>query len=331
MHRQPPIQRGFSLVELMIAMALGLAMIAAVARLSLEATRSYRSMNQASQQIENGRYALTVLKGELEHAGFWGVFSPWDAGLSLPDTASDPCNPSPQNLATHFLLPIAGHACSAYLIDVVKETSVLAIQRADTAITAPSAVKAGNTYLQTSPHEYMIGTGCKYAASIVSCANSASNKDGAENSLSLTKPDGSRADLRQYHVNIYYIRSWSSQAGDGIPTLVRKSPADSDSNVQALVEGIENMQILYGLDHNGDGSPDRYETAPAQNDISSWSNVVAVRLSLLVRSLEPDPNYTDAKTYLLGSQTIPAQNDHYRRRVFSQVVRLVNVSTRREQ
>ena len=54
-------QQGFSLIELMIAMVLGLAIIAAVGTLSINASRSYRKLNEAGEQIENGRYALNTL------------------------------------------------------------------------------------------------------------------------------------------------------------------------------------------------------------------------------------------------------------------------------
>ena len=71
-------QQGLSLVELMISMVLGLAIVAAVGTLSVNALRSYRALSQASEQIENGRYALKIIRDDLEHAGFWGAFG-WDS------------------------------------------------------------------------------------------------------------------------------------------------------------------------------------------------------------------------------------------------------------
>ena len=109
---------------------------------------------------------------------------------------------------------------------------------------------------------------------------------------------------------------------------MRKSPTDIDSNAQVLIEGIENLQLQYGIDNDQNGSPDTYSTAPAA--VVDWSNVVAIRVNLLARSLEPDPSYQDTQSYDLGGVTIAAKNDYYRRRVFSQVVRLINISGRRE-
>ena len=107
--------------------------------------------------------------------------------------------------------------------------------------------------------------------------------------------------------------------------------AVTNATAQPIIDGIENMQIQYGIDNtNQDGSPDKYLANPAS--VENWSNVVSIRINLLARSNEQDLSYVDQKTYDLGgSQRIPAKNDHYHRRVFSQVVRLINVSQRREQ
>ena len=318
----PLQQAGFSLVELMIAMAIGLVVVAAVGTLSLNATRSYRAMNRSSEVIENGRYALKIIKDDLEHAGFYGAFNPLNASPSLPASQPDPCAAPTsaeilQRLASSFLLPVAG-TCSATLASKVSGTNALIFLRANTQSTSLSvATNSTNTYLQTTPDEYIMGIGTNLI-----------NKRGTAASYYLQKPDGSTADIRQLHVHLYYIRSYS-QTGDGIPTLVRKAPIDSDSNAQALIEGIENLQIQYGIDGNQDGSPDTYSSTPSSMTVTDWSNVVSAKLFLLARSLEADRGYTDTKTYDLGNLTV-TPGGPYHRRVFSQVVRLINVSERRE-
>ncbi len=305
-------QQGLSLVELMISMVLGLAIVAAVGTLSVNALRSYRALSQASEQIENGRYALKIIRDDLEHAGFWGAFNP--ANTNLPASQPDPCTtPAPpfQNLIDSFPFPVTG-TCTASLTSKVNGTKALILLRADSRATLPADVgkpeNAGKTYLQTTPAAYVIGKGATAAA------------------YSLQKPDGSTADIRQLHVRIYYIRSYS-QTGDGIPTLMRKDPIDSDTNAQALVEGIENLQIQYGIDSDRDGSPNSYTASPAS--MADWSNVIAVKTYVLARSLDPTPGYTDTKSYDLGNLSV-TPGGPYHRRVFSQTIRLINASGRRE-
>jgi type IV pilus assembly protein PilW len=59
-------------------------------------------------------------------------------------------------------------------------------------------------------------------------------------------------------------------------------------------------------------------------------NVVAVKLHVLARNLEPTAGHVDAKSYTLGPLAVAAADDAYKRHVFSTTVRLVNPSSRRE-
>jgi type IV pilus assembly protein PilW len=69
--------------------------------------------------------------------------------------------------------------------------------------------------------------------------------------------------------------------------------------------------------------------------VNNWANVVAVRINLLARNGEASPGFTDAKTYTLGLDAAGAPitytpNDAYHRHAYSTLVRVVNVSQRRE-
>ncbi|MGE5198459.1 MAG: PilW family protein, partial [Rhodospirillaceae bacterium] len=67
---------GFGLVELMVSIAIGLVLIAALVALFLGTTRNNREMATANSMIENGRFAIQLLEGDVIHAGFWGTFVP---------------------------------------------------------------------------------------------------------------------------------------------------------------------------------------------------------------------------------------------------------------
>ncbi|MFM8443318.1 MAG: PilW family protein [Methylococcus sp.] len=328
-------QRGFSLVELMVALVLGLALVAAVGALSVNTLRSYRVLNLAGGQIENGRYAFKLIRDDVEHAGFWGVFNP--ASLSLPSSQPDPCvtsTPPLKNLADSVLLPVTG-TCAVTLTSKLGGTNTLILLRASSRVAPCSEIddddkNKENTYIQTIYDTCIIGKN----TSLIKREGShieASTVPKPDCSLySLVKPDDSKADIRQFHVRIYYIRSYS-QTGDGIPTLMRKDPINGDGAADAMVEGIENMQIRYGIDDNRDGFPDRYTTATAPpNSMSDWSNIVAVKIFLLVRDLQATSGYTDTATYDLGGLSV-TPGGAYHRRVFSQTIRLINPAGRREQ
>jgi type IV pilus assembly protein PilW len=108
--------------------------------------------------------------------------------------------------------------------------------------------------------------------------------------------------------------------------------ADADSNDDPYRKAVDwaDTDNLISPKNRGDGVPDEFVHCSGVCSVDSLINVVAVKLHLLVRSLTSTANYVDGKTYKLGGQTIAAANDGFKRHVFSTVVRLNNVSGRRE-
>ncbi|MGC4010354.1 MAG: prepilin-type N-terminal cleavage/methylation domain-containing protein [Pseudomonas sp.] len=74
-------QRGLSLIELLVAMALGLLLLAGVIQVVLSSKRSYQSGVALAELQESGRFALEVVAQDLRNAGFTGAR---DAGLPVP-------------------------------------------------------------------------------------------------------------------------------------------------------------------------------------------------------------------------------------------------------
>jgi type IV pilus assembly protein PilW len=68
--------RGFSLVELLVATAIGLVVMGAVTVGFVGSSNARRSADQASQQVESGRYAMQLLSEELQLAGYYAEFDP---------------------------------------------------------------------------------------------------------------------------------------------------------------------------------------------------------------------------------------------------------------
>src|SRR6266853_1707867 len=79
------LSRGFSLIELMIAMTIGLLILAGLVTLFVNTSQSQQALQRSAQQIENGRYAMDVLIQDLHHAGYYGRYSAYSDGTTLPD------------------------------------------------------------------------------------------------------------------------------------------------------------------------------------------------------------------------------------------------------
>lgn len=93
---------GVTLIELMVAIALGLVVVLALLVIFENVVRSNREIAKSSEQIENGRFAIQILESDIKLAGFWGSYVPVfddltssDVPADVPAAIPDPCLPYP--------------------------------------------------------------------------------------------------------------------------------------------------------------------------------------------------------------------------------------------
>ncbi len=343
---------GFSLVELMIAVTVGLLLVTGLMAIYLQTSNANNEMARLNRQMENGRFALQLLREDLAHAGFWGEYSPTAAPAAIPDpcvafstwTASD---------KTNFLaLPVYGYddgaglpaSCANVVTNRQAGTDVLLVRRVSTCIADTGTdgncenYNPDKLYLQvslcsTDPIPYVMAVRGAGADPFILTMRDSTGPPGK--TCTAAGYTTTYAGKRKVISHIYYIRGRSSaRVADEIPTLWR-SELDLSSGVvrhlaaEALIEGIEYMAVEYGVDSVGnDGSSDSFTSAPVT--LADWGNVVAVKLHLLARALEPTPGHTDTKTYRLGETTLGPFKDGFNRHVYSTYIRLKNPSSRRE-
>ena len=94
-------------------------------------------------------------------------------------------------------------------------------------------------------------------------------------------------------------------------------------STECLVEGIENLQVEFGVDSNNppDYIPEFFTATPTATQLET---AVAARIYLLSRSINELPGYTNDKTYVLGETTVAAADDGHYRRVLQTTVMLRN-------
>lgn len=311
-------QAGLSLVELMIAITLGFVVLLALTTLFANNSRTRAEIERSGRQLENGRYAMQLLSADIRNAGYLGEYY----NTSAPGALPDPCATDASSLTTAATLHVQGYDNGygglSCLSDVKSGTDVIVVRRASSCSSANpqdsdcDAVVAGLPYLQSS--------GCSTDASSFRIDTSTSGN------LTLKKIGCTNtASLRRFRTHIYYIAN-NNIGSDGIPTLWRAELGAGSFSRVPLVEGIENMQLQYGVDNNSDGIPDAYTTSPAS--VSDWYNVMTVNISLLSRNETTSLGYTDNKTYTLAGTTV-TPGGSYRRHVYSATVSLVNPIGRR--
>jgi type IV pilus assembly protein PilW len=337
---------GFTLVELMVALAIASVLLGALAIMFVNTSNARGDLDRTSRQVESGRYAMQILSDEIRHAGYYGALAnapSVGAGLTaLPD----PCDNAVAGVQAAIGLPLQGYtgASTAANLDAGKlgclnaaagykpNTGVIVVRRASTADPI-ATVTASSFNIQTS--------GCpgdlsRYVLDSDSNAgNFTLHSNVAPGCFPITAAPA--APISPYFTRIFFVSTCSgtdcSAAGaDTVPTLKRIdiNPAGASAPV-AIVDGIENLQFDYGIDTTapGDGSPDTYKEASATT-FAEWQNVMTAHIYLLARNLDTSSGFVDTKTYSLGPVTVAATNDGYRRHAYSQLVRLQNPSQRRE-
>jgi type IV pilus assembly protein PilW len=143
------------------------------------------------------------------------------------------------------------------------------------------------------------------------------------------------ADVRRQLVRMYYVAECNECGRDTVATLKRAELVGEAIEVVPLAEGIENLQVEYGFDADGDGTPDRFLVAPDATlggGFGEWSNVVATRIYVLARATTIEPGYVDeTKRFNLGpAGYTEVAKDGYRRVVLTSRVRVNNVAGARE-
>ncbi len=91
--------------------------------------------------------------------------------------------------------------------------------------------------------------------------------------------------------------------------------------VQELIEGIEQIQVRYGVDTNGDVIVDEYRTA---DNVGDWNDVISVSVALLARSLDEYGVDTDQRSYTLLDVTVAGPGDRRLREVFTATASIRN-------
>lgn len=163
-------QAGFSLIELMVAITISLLLMVALIAVFFNISRNNSEMSKTNSQIENGRFAIQVLKNDLSHAGFWGSYVPQFDDLTLASTAipadvpnavPDPCaafsswdNTYKANLVG---IPIAAYTVAPTNCTMISNqqpnTDILVVRHAEPCVAGAAnctAPAAGTLYVQNS-------------------------------------------------------------------------------------------------------------------------------------------------------------------------------------
>jgi type IV pilus assembly protein PilW len=271
-------QGGFTLVEVMVSLAIGLLIVLALLALMVNVNRNNSEMVKANRVIENGRFALMLLAGDISHAGFWGGYVPGFDDLTrstiptdYPTAVPDPCRDyatwDAQYRTNLVGIPLQGYeiadpvpaptlsVCASRVMNPKASTDVLFVRHADmqdfrcvpgaTGCAAPD----GDLYFQM---DRQCGTTAPVTPYVMD-ANKANLTLLQRATASAICTTTEMAAFRKVISNMYYVRDYAVTPGDGIPALMRSQLALYSGTIQhkpadVMIEGVEGFRVEFGVD-----------------------------------------------------------------------------------
>lgn len=354
--------RGLSLVELMVALAIGSLLIAGAVYVYSQSRSTQRVSDTVARLQENGRFVLSILEPDIQLAGYYGFSNAPNViqymregsmetlvpAAKLRQDTSDPqvpdlSHPCGKNFAVNVLVTVDGtnnNTAFPWGCDdgadtaggIRANTDTLTIRRSS----GPPIDGVGEEVVdrvqllvsRLEPHVmYMFSDGTLPAAPV---------------------PTANQVQIRDLVVHSYYIANDSVNPDvEGLPALrVMALGANGAFDDEELMRGVEDLQVQFGYDtgsYDGDavidagfdvvadGIPDAPNgIATAYVDpgaVPFGFQVVAVRVWVLMRADQPEQGFVDDRTYVMGSRTVGPMNDRFRRVLLSRTIHLRNART----
>ncbi|WP_293373922.1 PilW family protein [Nevskia sp.] len=354
-------QRGMSLIELMIALTLGLLLLAGIYRIFLSTSRTVQTTTALGDRQEAIRYVSARLAQDVRMAGFRGCLS--DMGEVRNTLNPDPAASGGSRTAfTHSdfryryeryaegfdggasawspSLPSGFFATARAGTDVLTvrgpvDAEVFTIR--DMATTTAELNINPVTPMPLAAGDIAMVADCGGAAifqvsassigavalpaggtgSIGSIAHAAGSGAPGNWSADLDRAFGAGAQLYRMGAVSYFIAD--SALGSG-PSLWRAV----DGDAREIAAGIENLQVLFGEDSDGDQVADVYRRADQFADTAAWRRVAAVRVALLFSGTRDRAGLADPRSFDLLGVTVGPFSDGRLRRVVTLTLALRN-------
>jgi type IV pilus assembly protein PilW len=312
-------QSGMTLVELLVALAIGSFLMIGAVQVYNQSRQAFVINESIARVQETAQFAMDTLEADLRMASNWGMHSrgPAIEGRSLVGDANPLGLPAPAGCGADWALdlnrPVEGDN-NAYALPCGPQGAAQANSDTITArraTVAPVALQGGRLQIQSTRIQ-----GQLFADGVMP--------------VGFTAADSETHDLL---INSYYVAA-SSDLIPGVPTLRRKTlvagvggPAIAD---QEVAPGVENIQLQLGVDVDEDNTVDRYVNPgdgimdPLDATFIPGIRVLTARIWLVVRGVTPEIGIQDNVNYQPGDMNLGAFNDQFRRMQVSKTILLRN-------
>jgi type IV pilus assembly protein PilW len=312
---------GFSLIEMMISITIGLVVVSALVGVLASNARNSKTNDRTSELQSNGRYAMDHLSSEIRQAGFHAytpLNNPITSSAITISGALPACGGSTafvsnirqgiwgindNNSFSGDCIPANYLRGDVLVIRHMADQSTLSASGVPNTVYLRSSYDSGNVFQFTTAAAVPVITG-----------------DAAAENFELW-------------ISVYYIGSDDADAT--LPALRRvrlqtgSDPTPGSMLDEMVVSGIEHLQVQYGVFNSIDNTTQYFDAnsisgSSATTGATGWDNVHAVRIWLLSRNAKAEANYANTNTYRMGSLDYGPMNDSIRRQLFATVVKLRN-------
>ncbi len=339
---------GLSLLELMLALAIGAVLIIGIGRVFSVSNASYRITEEFARLQENTRSSLSLMAADIRMAGF--------VPCGKTEISNNPLNIQQDDWWGHLFQ----HGIRAYDGDIANTEFPLAIR--DQAVNGADALIIYRAGSQTASLDHTSVHGKKLtlkrkqtkdwledASLLIVCdsfhttlfqASDISHDDQSVITIAPTTADikpGNKVDeidysyeqgaqVVNYEPTIYFIAK--SVSADGY-SLFREylniSKGKLTSRREELVTGVENMQLQFGLDlFAEDGIADEYFPASHINQYYQWEDVLSVKIGLLFATQDGMRKQFDSNEYILADTLVSVNKDRRKRYINHFIVSVRN-------
>ncbi|MEM6513616.1 MAG: PilW family protein [Pseudomonadota bacterium] len=322
MHKQ---QYGTTLIELMVALAIGSFLIIGAVQIYNQSRQAFVINESIARVQETAQFAMDIVESDIRMSSNWGRTSRSLSieGRSLSGNANPNSLTVPTDCGAQWVLdlglPVDGDN-NTYALGcdptgtAMANSDVLTVRRASVTPTADATLLNGKLYVQSTRIQGDIVVG-----------------DGS--TLVPVPVDASDPSTHNLMISSYYVATDSTLI-PGTPSLRRKILQMNGGSMSIIDEevapGVENLQVQFGVDLDQDNTVDRYVNPgdevydPLASGYVPGARVMTARIWMIVRASRIEVGIQDDRSYEPGDRDLGTPTDSFRRMQISKTILLRN-------
>ena len=302
------LMAGVSLIELMVSLVIGSLLIIGAVTVYMQSRNTYRTNESAARLQETARYALDVIEPDVRMAGYWGLTNrpeyvenralPTETAQAVATGVTNDCGTNWTVDAAHYLdgrdHDDTGYDLDCGGIDPAAGADILVVRRASSNTTV-----ATNNRFQIQSNRIR---GVVFKNGVIPAGF----------------PAAPASETHDLVVNAYYV---SNPGGGARFSLRRQQLSGNAVQDEEIIEGVQDLQVQFGVDTNGDNNADQYVNT---NAVPAGAQIVSARIWLMVAAPDIEAGFVDGTDYAYANAAPGTFSDSRRRLVVSKTIQIRN-------